>query len=313
MSKLYARKAPAMLKSLIEWFDRQLLARGAAATVRSIFAVLGFSVAVAAVPGVPAIKLSALLLMILLALTFALVLLHDRARLKQQADEDRFLLSRYCRFLGERHGYVARVLSWRQAAVIAADGSAKEVIRIHAVSMRRELYFLPLKFGARWEQPKAVQKQVRVKVRSLLLEEKRGTSWRATVNWLTDGRFELICHLRAPVKMGADIKVEIEWFWPGKCAPLVKRREPEEFVFKFNKLMPVEFAEYRITLPVGHEAYCEPIGFEEPSDSFEIRCTENPNESKTYTFTGLGLTPGRELGMRLEVKPRDAARMLIED
>ncbi|WP_285475893.1 hypothetical protein [Amycolatopsis sp. NBRC 101858] len=313
MSKLHARKAPAMLKSLIEWFDRQLLARGAAATVRSIFAVLGFSVAVAAVPGVPTVKLAGLLLMILLALTFALVLLHDRAQLKQQADEDRFLLARYCRFLGERHGYVARVLSWRQTAVIDTEGGSKEVIRIHAVSMRRQLYFLPLKFGARWDQPKAVQKQVRVKVRSLLLEDRRGTSWRATINWLPDGRFELICHLRAPVKIGADIKLEIEWYWPGKCAPLVKRREPEEFIFKFNKLMPVEYAEYKITLPVGQEAFCEPIGFAEPSDSFEILCRDNPNESKTYTFMGIGLTPGRELGMRLEVKPRGSARMSKDD
>jgi hypothetical protein len=302
-----------MLKSLIEWFDRQLLARGTTATVRSVFATLGFSVALAAVPGVPAIKLGGMLLMVVLALTFALVLLRDRARLKQQADEDRLLLARYCAFLAERHGYVARVLSWRQTAVIAADGSAKEVIRIHAVSMRRQLYFLPLKFGARWDQPKAMRKQVRVKVRSLLSEDKRGTAWRATINWLSNGRFELFCHLRAPVKIGAEIKLEIEWHWPGKCVPLVKRREPEEFVFKFNKLMPVEYAEYKITLPVGHEAYCEPIGFEEPNDSFEVLISDNPNESKTYTFMGIGLTPGREVGMRLEVKPRDSARMSKDD
>ena len=245
-----------MLKSFISWLDHFIIDEGPSTVAKAVVGILGFAALLGAILGNAAVKAGLIVSVILLALVGIVVLIGDRKRLKQEAEYSRRLLARYCNFLTDRPKPVVRVLDWEQIAVIESNGDTVEVVTLRALVLRDELYFLPLRLGPGWDQPQKYRQRVQVKVRSLSVDGTKGTSCDITTSWLPDGRMDVLSHLSSPVGHGSEVRLEMEWRWPGKCIPLAKERRPDEFAFRFNN--PVERASYVVVLPAGEDAYFDP-------------------------------------------------------
>lgn len=289
-----------MLKGLIEWFDKQLLARGTAATVRSVFAIMGFSVAMAAIPGLPAVKAGVLALVVVLALIFSLVLLRDRLALKQEVRTYQHLLSRYCKFIAGHPKVPYRVAGWEELAVIAENGDTDGEVAIELVTVRKAIYFLQFKFKAGWSQPAKYWKKTKIDVHLLQDNGARVPDSEVTTTWEPDGRLDVIYHLHRPVPSGTKLKLQISWHWPGKSLPLMMHKT-DSFFFTFTKASPVDYASYVVVLPRGLDAHFSPIGFEmsDPQFSLFTRVDKGCNE---FVFEGVDIPLNRRVGMMLQVK-----------
>lgn len=193
-----------------------------------------------------------------------LVLIRDHGTLKREVSAHRELLTRYCELIYYASHPVALVQSWNQVATIERNGDVNELITINAVALRDPLYFLRLRSDAKWEQPEAYRRRVRVNFRSVHIAGLRGPSWQITPRWLPDGRLEMLAHLHSPVPKGAEIQIEIEREWPGKCIPLMKERAPDNFGFNMSGALHIKQAKYIIVLPKDTDVYYEPIGFQQP-------------------------------------------------
>ncbi|MEV4317460.1 hypothetical protein [Actinocrispum sp. NPDC049592] len=237
----------------------------------------------------------------LVMLSLMLLLFADRANLKREAVRYRRLLTRYCDFVATPPRPTVRVQSWDQTLVLQENGDATCTIAITAVVLKKELYFLQLRFGSGWEQPERQRKRVRLTIRNLLIAGTRGTSWEITTTWLSASRLDVLAHFHEPVRQGSELRFEVEWSWPGQCVPLMRERRPDEYIFKFSKLWPLERATYAVILPAGLDAYHEPVGFAEPNGDFSIDASDDGDRRK-FSFTGCNFPPRKRIGMRLELK-----------
>lgn len=289
-----------MLKGLIQWFDEQLLAKGTAATVRSIFAIMGFSIALAAVPGVPMIKAGVLALGIVLALIFALVLLRDRIALKQEAQTYRQLLARYCKFIADHPKIPYRIASWEELDVVAESGDTDGEVVVELVTVRKAIYFLQFKFRAGWQQPAKYWKKAKIDVHLLQDNGDRVPDSEVTKTWDSDGRLDVIYHLHRPVPSGTKLRLQISWRWPGRSLPLMSRKT-DSFYFNFTKALPVDYASYVVVLPKGYDAHFSPIGFDASDRQFSL-LTRKEKGRNEFVFEGVDIPLNKRLGMMLQLK-----------
>jgi hypothetical protein len=290
-----------MLRSFISWLDDYLAGEGPSTVVKAVVGLMSFAALLGALLGSTAIKMGALVVVIFVVLTMMLILLADRRRIQREADEHRRLLTLYCNFIIDPPKPTIRVLKWEQVVSVEPNGDAREVINIHGVVLRDELYFLALRATPRWEQPHRYRSRVKVKARSLLVDGARGTSWAITSSWRTDGELDLLAHLHQPATYGSEIRLEIERYWPGKCIPLMVKRDQDEFTLRFRETMPVESATYEIILPPGVDAYYDPIGFTQPNGSYSIKSDRKQGRC-TFTFFAECIAPNHLVGMKLELK-----------
>jgi hypothetical protein len=288
-----------MLRSFVAWLDGYLDGEEPSAIVKAVVGLLGFAALLGALLGDTAIRAGAIVAVLLVLLAVMLLLLADRRRLRQEIKSNRRLVTRYCDIITDRSRPVVRVRSWQQVAVIEPNGDTREVITVHGV-VQRKMHFMPLRFGSGWDQPERHRRGVRVKVRSLRVSGDRGTSWVVTSSWLPDGRLDLISHLHSPVAGDTEIHLEMEWFWPAKCAPLVRNREPDEFAFRFSN--PVESVSYTVILPRRLDAYYDPIGFGPNDTAFSITPGRSQEGRNQFVLTARNLPLKRRIGMRLELK-----------
>lgn len=288
-----------MLRSFVAWLDGYLDGEEPSAIVKAVVGILGFAALLGALLGDAAIRTGAIVAVLLVLLAIMLLLLADRRRLRSEIKTNRVLLTRYCDFITDRPRPVVKVRSWEQVASIEPNGDTREVITVHGV-VQRKLYFLPLRFGAGWNQPDRYRRGVRVNVRSLRISGDRGTSWAVTSSWMTDGRLDVLSHLHSPLASGTEIHLEMEWFWPGKCIPLVRKREPDEFAFRFSN--PIEVASYTVILPHRFDAYYDPIGFDHTNSGFTVETGRSQEGRNQFTLVAHNLPLQRRIGMRLELK-----------
>jgi len=300
MSKLIEGRLRLMLKGLIEWFDKQLSAKGTAATVRSVFAIMGFSVAMAAIPGVPAVKVGVLALGVVFALIFALVLLRDRLALKQEVQTYQELLSRYCKFIAGHPKAAYRVASWEERAVIDESGDTDGEVTIELVTVRKAVYFLQFKFRAGWVQPARYWKKTKIDVHLLQDNGARVPDSEVTKTWEPDGRLDVIYHLHRPVPSGTKLRLQISWHWPGKSLPLMMRKT-DSFFFNFTKSSPVDYASYVVVLPKGFDAHFSPIGFTTSDSRFSLG-TGIDKGCNEFVFEGVDIPLNKRVGMMLQLK-----------
>jgi len=290
-----------MLRSFIAWLDNYLAGEEPSAVVKAAVGLMSFAALMGVILGSAAIKTGALVVVIFVILAMMLMLLTDRRRIQREADEHHRLLTLYCNFIVDSPRPTIRVLKWEQVVFIEPNGDAKETINIHGVVLREKLYFLVLRSTPRWEQPYRYRSRVKVKARSLLVDGARGTSWAITSSWRPDGELNLLAHLHQPATYGSEIRLEIERYWPGKCIPLMVKRDQDEFTLRFRETMPVQYATYEIVLPPNADAYYDPIGFAQPNGSYSIKPDRKQGRC-TFTFAAEEIPPNRLVGMKLELK-----------
>lgn len=290
-----------MLRSFIAWLDDYLAGEEPSAVVKAIVGLMSFAALLGAVLGSSAIRTGALVAVIFIVLTVMLMLLADRRRIQREADEHRRLLTLYCDFIIDPPRPTVRILKWEQVVFIEPNGDAKEIINIHGIALREKLYFLALRSTPRWEQPHWYRNRVKVNARSLLIDGARGTSWAITSSWKPNGELDFLAHLHRPVNYGSEIHLEIERDWPGKCIPLMVKRDCDEFTLRFRETMPVEYATYEIVLPADADAYYDPIGFIQPNGNYSIKADRKQGR-RTLTFTAREIPPNRLVGIKVELK-----------
>jgi hypothetical protein len=290
-----------MLRSFIAWLDNYLAGEEPSAVVKAVVGLMSFAALLGAVLGSTAIRTGALVVVVFIVLAMMLMLLADRRRIQREAEEHRRLLTLYCDFIIDPPRPTVRILKWEQVVFIEPNGDAKETINIQGIVLREKLYFLALRSTPRWEQPHWYRSRVKVKARSLLIDGARGTSWAITSSWKPNGELDFLAHLHQPANYGSEIHLEIERDWPGKCIPIMVKRDHDEFTLRFRETMPVEYATYEVVLPSGVDAYYDPIGFTQPNGSYSIKRDRKQGRC-TLTFVAKNISPNHLVGMKLEIK-----------
>ncbi|QFU85497.1 hypothetical protein [Amycolatopsis sp. YIM 10] len=288
-----------MLKSLIEWFDKQLDERGPAAVFRGALAIIGITVALAAVPGVPMVKIGVLLFGIVTMVFSGLLLLRDRRRLREESARYQDLLARYCQFLAERPKAPYRISSWREVARIAKNGDVRGSVDVQLVTTRKEIYFLQFRFGPNWKQPAKEWKRAKFNIYLLQEDGTRVPDSEVTRMWDGDGRLTLTYHLHAPVRNGTKLHLEISWWWPGKAQPLMSRRT-DEFSFNFARPAIIDYLSYLVVLPEGCNAISSSLGFADADTGYKVDTRTNEGR-REFLFEGYNVPTGKRVGMRLQL------------
>ncbi|WP_163512146.1 hypothetical protein [Fodinicola acaciae] len=291
-----------MLDSFVAWLDDYLIGKHPSVVVRSIVGLLAFASLLGVIIGNTAVRLGILLAALLLILAAALILLADRRTLQQTSDRYQRLLARYCEFINADPQPTILIKHWDQHVAVDSKGDTHEFVTIKAVSLRENLYFVTLRIGPSWSQPKKYRDKVKVDIRSLLIDGNTGTSWDVTSSWLHDGRINIVAHLHDPVKRDSEMTIRMERTWPGKCLPLMMNHQPDEFILRFNEAMPIEAARYIVVLPAGADAHYEPIGFAQSDAGFGLEAGTDAENRRTFTLTTASFDSNRRVGMRLELK-----------
>lgn len=292
-----------MFKSLLEWLDDYLQREGIKAAITGVVGFLAFVGLMGNLLGREYVRGAGAIVIVLCVIILALLLLQDRSELKKKHDSHHKFLRRYCDFIAEHHSRpLIRITLWKQVAFIQPNGDVREILRINAVAQRREVYFLRFRAGgSEGEQSKRQQRRVKVNARAITVDGQRGPRWEVTRSWLPDGRLNSIVHFHEPVRKGGKIDIEIERFWPGKCAPLMREGATEPFTFRFTGLMPADAIEHTVVLPLGFSAYYGTVGFVEPDPKFSVVVGEDDEGRQTFTFRGQILVPKRDFGMLLDL------------
>lgn len=220
-------------------------------------------------------------------------------------------LSRYCDIMMEQLNQAWGILFWEQIDVVKSNGDTTETLTIYARVDSRELYFFRLRFGSLGEPlTDRLRRRVTVKVRNVLIDGIGGTRFDTTTHWLADGRIEVLAHLNTPAQQGSEVRFSLEVYWPGKCAVLVKHREPDIFRIHFSKI--IEFARYAVVLPEGEDAFYDPIGFTHGENGYRISSGLNSSDQVEVSFVAHNVPANRPIGMRLDLKDGHSDRTKLK-
>ncbi|MCO1578390.1 hypothetical protein M8C13_21810 [Crossiella sp. SN42] len=288
-----------MFPKFMDWLDGFLVDEGARGIVRAALGLMSFGAVLGVLFGNTAVRAGVMIATILVVLALMVALTSDRRRLAGELEEQKHLVRAYGDALWEQHTRNFRVLSWEQTAYIEGNGDTREFIVIHAVIEGQDARFLRLRFGAGWPQPKRYQRKVSVNVRSVAVDGRPGTRFKVTKDWMPDGRISVMSHFTTPAAVGTDVRLRMEWFWPGKSVPLTIRRSPDDFTFRFGN--PVERAVYRVILPLGAKVYWEPIGFR-IGDGVATVDVDEQGERTQITVDVQRMPVSRRVGVQLELK-----------
>lgn len=294
-----------MLKRFVDWLDSYLEREGPSGLVKAIAGILSFSLVLGTIVGVAqGVRTGVTLAIILAILSVGILLVEDRKKLRHKYDLHKRLLQLYCDFiLDHQEDPIILIREWKQNTFVKENGDVREVLKIKAVAARDHVYFLRFRAGCAWNQPEKDRKGVAVIARRLSVnDDAPWTRWHVTRTWIGAGRLNSIVHFHSPIRRDEEFSLEVERVWPGKCVPLMKRRDPDSFTFGFNKLMPVQSIEYHLVLPAGFEAFQEPIGFVQPDQSMSLEVETDAERRKVYTFRAQEVPEDRRVGMRLEIR-----------
>ncbi|HEX3592454.1 MAG TPA: hypothetical protein VHV74_22770 [Pseudonocardiaceae bacterium] len=288
-----------MLRSFIDWLDGYLAGEQPATVVKAAIGIMSFAVLLGAFLGSSAVRLGALVVVLFILLSIALILLSDRRRLSHEIDEYSRIVTRYGDEILDNRKPAMRLKRLEHLAIIDRNGDAKEYIRMRVVALKKELHFIPHRAGPAWPQPASQLRKVKVEVRGLSVDGEPGTKWFVTKVW-QGAKLHLLAHLNEPIPMGSEVYLEIVRDWPGKCIPLMRLREPDDFTYDYTR--PVDHLVYTVILPPGVEVYCDPIGFTHGTNGFSLKTEINAERCTQVTLTASDVSIDKKIGMRLELR-----------
>jgi hypothetical protein len=289
-----------MLKSFLGWLRDYVVYTGVVGLAEGVLGILAFGGLLSALLGNTAIKAGAIVAVLLGVIGLYILLIANRVEWRSRTELDRRLLQYYCSVLKERHGHSWRIASWVESAAVRANGDASEVITVKAVVECELLDFFAIRTGAGWHQSEKARRKVKVAVKSLEVDGIGGTRRDATSTWLNDGRLEVIAHFGSPARRGDEIVMVIEKEWPGKCAPLMRDRQPDEFALRFACV--ADYLEYAVHLPEGSEVACDAIGLVKGLHDYSIAVKRNGAGPTEVCLVARNIPPRLRVGMRLDLK-----------
>ncbi|PSL52427.1 hypothetical protein B0I31_11399 [Saccharothrix carnea] len=293
-----------MLTRFIAWLDEFLADEGSPAIVKAILGILSFAVLLGALLGSAAVKAGALVAALLVLLSGVLVLLADRRATLRRLEVHRQLVSHYTKLASDTGPPEYRILDWDVFCTVEPNGDTRQRLTMRAQVLEDGLWAVRLVHGCGWSQPAKYRRRVTVVTRKLLADDVPGPKMSTTSVWDAEGRFVLIVHFRTAVPRGSLFGVMVECDWPGKCAPLMRDRGPDDFTFRFRT--PVVCARYRVALPRGADVYLEPLGFSEGDDGFELIRAVDGSGRPVFGIESTAVPLRENVGMRLELKRRGA-------
>jgi len=291
-----------MFKSFIAWLDFYVSREDPASVLKSLIGLMAFAGLLGTIFGNQTIRVGAFVVVIVFVVSVILVLLTDRRRTTQQLGTYRKLLTRYTDFVRDNSSDpLVSVESWDQTVYLRPNGDVREVLVIKAVALRERVYFVRMTAGSRWEQPERYRRNVEVAARGLTINGTSGTRWNVTTTWTSSQKMTAVLHLHEPVKQGEEIHFEVVRVWPGKCRPLMRDHEAEEFIFRSTNLLVMRRVNYTIVLPEGFEAIHEPIGQQHPDVNLAVLSHQDKEGRMVFAWSADLVPADTAVGIRVEL------------
>lgn len=291
-----------MFKSFIAWLDSYISREEPSTILKALIGLMAFAGLLGTVFGNQAIRVGAFVALGVFVASVILFLVADRRRLQRACDMQRNLLALYCESLiGKPTKPLISVEEWHQVTNVYPNGDVRETLKIRAVVLRREVYFIRLKAGSGWEQSEKDRRDVKVVARGLTANNLPGPQRYVTRSWESMGKLTSIVHFHQPVRRGEEIRFKIVRMWPRKCYLLMREGAVDSFTFRNSNLIKISRVEHKIVLPFGASARYEPIGFDEGVSGSPLRITVADDET-SFCFTADALPGGESVGIRLELK-----------
>jgi hypothetical protein len=291
-----------MGRNFSAWLDSHISRREPATLLKALVISMAFAGLLGAISEGRAVRVGAVVAIVVLGVLALLVLLTDWRRLQGKHDTHRELLARYCDFVAEnRMAPLVSIENWHQKVYVQPNGDVREVALINAVALREEVHFIRFHLGSEWAQPEEQRRNVTIRARGIESDGAVGPQWNVTNTWLSADKLNSIVHFRSPVRRGEEIRLEVVRFWPAKCLPLMRLGEPERFFFRTTDLLRIQQLEYQVILPLGFDVAHEPIGFTEPDDHTSVVAFTDLEGRRVVVCRAANLPERRAVGMRLEL------------
>jgi hypothetical protein len=291
-----------MLRNFTTWLDSYISRKEPTALLRALVVLMAVAGLLGAIFDEHAIRIAAIVGMLVLGLSALLVLVADRLRLQHKHDAHRELLARYCDFvIDNRMRPLVSIETWHHKVYVQPNGDVREVAMIKAVALRDEVHFIRFHLGSEWDQPEEQRRNVTVRARGINVDGVPGPQWNVTNTWLSDDKLNTIVHFGAPVRLGEEVRLEMVRFWPAKCLPLMRHGAAENFFFRTTDLMQIRQAEYQVILPLGFDVAHQPIGFIEPAEHASIDAYTDTEGRRVVVWRAMRLPNRHSVGMRLEL------------
>lgn len=289
-----------VLRGFVSWFEAYLSRTGVVGLAEGALGVLAFGGALSAVLGDQSAKLGAAAAVLLATLGLIVLLAASRSEWQRRSELYDHLVTRYCNAFTDDNASSWHVKKWIESHRIDGNGDTTVLITVHAVVTCGQLRLYRVRVGAGWNQPEKMRQRVGVQVRSVVLEGIGGARCDLTKHWLDDGRLEVLVHFPSPVSQGSEFRVLIESWWPARSRLLVKDRLPEDFCVQVKR--PLDLLEYTVVLPVGEEAFVDPIGFRPDDQRFLLVSGSDGSGRQEICLTGKGIGDTGRTGIRLDLK-----------
>lgn len=291
-----------MLRNLMAWLDSYISRKEPGAALRWVVAGMAVVGVLGALFDHSAIRVVAIVGVVVLGVSSLTVLLVDRYRLQVGDDTQRQLLARYCDFLVEnKMTPLVSIENWHHKVYVEANGDVREIAMIKAVALREEVHFIRFHLGSDWEQPEEYRRNVTVRARAVNLDGMLGPQWNVTNTWLSDDKLNSIVHFASPVRRGEEVRLEMVRHWPAKCRPLMRHRVAEDFYFRTTELLQIQQIEYQVILPLGFDVTHRPIGFTVPDEHTSIDAYTDTEGRRVVVCRAARLPKRQSVGMRLEL------------
>jgi hypothetical protein len=291
-----------MLRNFTAWLDSYISRKEPAVVLRVLVVLMAVAGVLGALSDTIAIRVGAIVGVVVLGVCALTVLLVDRYRLRVRHETQRELLARYCDFVIEnKMAPLVSISNWHQKVYVQPNGDVREIAMIKAVALRDEVHFIRFHLGAEWDQPEEHRRNVTIRARGIDLDGMVGPQWNVTNTWLSDAKLNSIVHFRSPVRLGEEIRLEMVRTWPAKCRPLMRQGAAEDFFFRTTELLRIQQFEYQVTLPLGFDVSHEPIGFSEPDEHTSIDAYSDTEGRRVIVCRATRLPHRQSVGMRLEL------------
>jgi hypothetical protein len=163
------------------------------------------------------------------------------------------------------------------------------------------LYFLRILLGSNWRQAEKTRQKVQVAMAGLEVAGTGRTRWSETSRWRPDGRLEVLAHcVSTSLGLGDQIRLHLEYTWPGKCVPLMRRDEVDGFVCLFSRRL--DQLDHRITLPVGTRVGYDAVGLVE--GEFDLSLYSAKRKRPVVELIAHDVDADHRVGVRLDLKQR---------
>jgi hypothetical protein len=290
-----------MFEGFTDWLDEYLREHKPSAIFKAAVSLMAFAGLLGTILSSQAIRAGAFVTTIFCLMSCALLLLIDRRAIKQ--DRDRYLrrLNWYYKILTDLSPEpLLAVDNWQQRVEIEPNGDVHEVLTLEAVAPRDLIYFVRLAARSRWDQPRKQLRKIRMVVRGLDTTGKPGPRWHIMSSWEGDKLISYL-DLDPPVRRGKVIRFQVTRSWPAKCQPMMRYKQPEDFLLRATNALEIRRAEYSIVLPRKLEAVYELIGEGEPDVQLTADVSDQDGK-KVYKWCADKIPAMTFVGIRLELK-----------